>query len=97
MRVLRRSYADVSPFIYSIRILNGRREALIEHLAQHDIEVGIHFVPVHKHTYFAQCRRSPMPVTERVVDEVLTLPLHTFQAEAAIERVIAGVRSFFER
>ena len=38
-----------------------------------------------------------MPVTERVVDEVLTLPLHTFQTEAAIERVIAGVRSFFER
>ena len=97
VRVLRRSYADVSPFIYSIRILNGRREALIDHLARLNIEVGIHFVPVHKHTYFAACRQSPMPVTERVVDEVLTLPLHTFQTEAAIERVIAGVRSFFER
>jgi dTDP-4-amino-4,6-dideoxygalactose transaminase len=95
VRVLRRSYADVSPFIYSIRILNGRREALMAHLAERDIEVGIHFVPVHRHTYFAACRRSPMPVTERVVDEVLTLPLHTFQTEAAIERVIDGVRSFF--
>lgn len=97
VRVLRRSYDDVSPFIYSIRILNGRREALIEHLARRDIEVGIHFVPVHEHTYFAAARRSPMPVTERVVDEVLTLPLHTFQTESAIERVIAGVRSCFER
>jgi dTDP-4-amino-4,6-dideoxygalactose transaminase len=95
VRVLRRDYADVSPFIYSIRILNGRREALIAYLAERDIEVGIHFVPVHKHTYFASCRRSPMPVTERVVDEVLTLPLHTFQKEDAIERVIDGVRSFF--
>jgi len=96
VRVLRRDYSDVSPFIYSIRILNGRREALIAHLAALDIEVGIHFVPVHKHTYFAQCRRSPMPVTERIVDEVLTLPLHTFQKEEHVERVIDGVRSFFE-
>jgi dTDP-4-amino-4,6-dideoxygalactose transaminase len=95
VRVLRRSYDDVSPFIYSVRILNGRREALIDHLAALGVEVGIHFVPVHKHTYFAECRRSPMPVTERVVDEVLTLPLHTFQSETAIERVIDGVRSFF--
>jgi dTDP-4-amino-4,6-dideoxygalactose transaminase len=95
VRVLRRDYSDVSPFIYSIRILNGRREHLIAHLAERDIEVGIHFVPVHKHTYFASARRSPMPVTDAVVDQVLTLPLHTFQKEASIERVIDGVRSFF--
>ena len=58
VRVLRRSYDDVSPFIYSIRILNGRREALIEHLAQRDVEVGIHFVPVHKHTHFCRMRKQ---------------------------------------
>jgi dTDP-4-amino-4,6-dideoxygalactose transaminase len=76
-------------------VLGGRREALIEHLASRRIEVGIHFVPVHRHTYFAGARRSPMPVTERVVDEVMTLPLHSFQTEERIERVIEGVRSFF--
>jgi dTDP-4-amino-4,6-dideoxygalactose transaminase len=95
LRVLRRSYADVSPFIYSLRVPNGRREALMHHLAERNIDTGIHFVPVHRHTYFAQCRRSPMPVTERVVDEVLTLPLHSLMKEAHVERVIAGVRSFF--
>ena len=36
-----------------------------------------------------------MPVTERVVDEVLTLPLHSLMKEAHVERVIDGVRSFF--
>ena len=96
LRVLRRDYGDVSPFIYSLRVLGGRREALIEHLAARDVEVGIHFVPVHRHTYFAQARRSPMPVTERVVDEVLTLPLHSLMKEAHVERVIDGVRSFFD-
>jgi dTDP-4-amino-4,6-dideoxygalactose transaminase len=97
LRVLRRSYDDVSPFIYSLRVLDGAREALIEHLVALDIEVGIHFVPVHKHTYFARARRSPMPVTERVVEEVLTLPLHSLMPEASIQRVIDGVRSFYGR
>jgi dTDP-4-amino-4,6-dideoxygalactose transaminase len=36
-----------------------------------------------------------MPVTERVVDEVVTLPLHSLMAERSIERVIDGIRSFF--
>jgi dTDP-4-amino-4,6-dideoxygalactose transaminase len=97
LRVLRRAYDDVSPFIYSLRVLDGAREALIEHLAALDVEVGIHFVPVHRHTYFATARRSPMPVTDRVVDEVLTLPLHSLMPEAAVERVIDGVRSFYGR
>jgi dTDP-4-amino-4,6-dideoxygalactose transaminase len=93
--VLRRDYRDVSPFIYSLRVLGDRREALIAHLKALDVEVGIHFVPVHKHTYFAKARCSPMPVTDRVVDEVLTLPLHSLMLEEDIERVIAGVTSFF--
>lgn len=93
--VLRRSYADVSPFIYSVRVPAASRDALIAHLAARGVDVGIHFVPVHRHTYFADARRSPMPVTERVVDEVLTLPLHSLMSERAVERVIEGVRAFF--
>jgi dTDP-4-amino-4,6-dideoxygalactose transaminase len=95
VRGLRRSYADVSPFIYSLRVPAQSREALIEHLAARGIDVGIHFVPVHRHTYFAGARCSEMPVTERVVDEVVTLPLHSLMAERSIERVIDGIRSFF--
>ena len=95
VRVLRRDYSDVSPFIYSLRVLGGRREALIEHLAARGVDCGIHFVPVHKHTWFADARRSPLPVTERVVDEVVTLPLHSLMPERSIERVIDGVVSFF--
>ncbi len=95
VRVLRRDYGDVSPFIYSLRVPAARREALIDHLAARGIDVGIHFIPVHKHTYFADARRAPMPVTEQVVDEVVTLPLHSLMPERSIQRVIDGVRSFF--
>jgi dTDP-4-amino-4,6-dideoxygalactose transaminase len=95
VRVLRREYDDVSPFIYSLRVPAARREAFIEHLGARGVDCGIHFVPVHRHTYFADARRSPMPVTERVVGEVVTLPLHSLMPERSIERVIDAVRSFF--
>lgn len=95
VRVMRRDYADVSPFIYSLRVPAPVRESFIEHLALRGVDAGIHFVPVHRHTQFADARRTPMPVTERVVDEVVTLPLHSLMPERAIERVVEAVWSFF--
>lgn len=91
----RSDFATVSPFIYSIRVLRGRREALIEHLRARGIDAGIHFVPVHKHSYFAKARCGDMSVTERVTSEVLTLPLHSNMRPDFVDRVIAGVRGFF--
>jgi dTDP-4-amino-4,6-dideoxygalactose transaminase len=95
VRVLRRDYSDVSPFIYSLRVTGGRRTELIEHLKARNVAAGIHFLPVHEHTYFADCRRGDMTVTERVASEVVTLPLHSNMRPEFVERVIEGVCSFF--
>jgi len=95
VRVMRRDYSDVSPFIYSLRVPAPVREALIEHLSARGVDAGIHFVPVHRHTRFADARCTPMPVTDRIVDEVITLPLHSLMSDRAVERVIEGVWSFF--
>lgn len=95
LQTLRTDYSDVSPFIYSIRVLGGRRVELIDHLKSKNVAAGIHFLPVHHHTYFAQCRRGDMEVTDRVSSEILTLPLHSNQTAAHVERVIEAVESFF--
>ena len=94
LKIPQTDFSDVSPFIYSLRVLDGRRDALIAHLQKLAVDVGIHFIPVHKHTYFAQCRRSDMTVTDKVAAEVLTLPLHSNMKPEFVERVIAGVTSF---
>lgn len=88
-------FEGVSPFIYSLRVLNGKREALIQHLNARHIEVGIHFIPVHKHTYFAHSRRGDMSVTDKLVQEVLTLPLHSNMKPEFVDRVIDSVKGFF--
>jgi dTDP-4-amino-4,6-dideoxygalactose transaminase len=93
-RVLRTDYSDVSPFIYSIRVTNGRRQAIIDHLKNHNIATGIHFLPVHHHTYFASSRHGDMTVTEAASEQVLTLPLHSNMKEEHVERVIRAITSF---
>lgn len=95
LRVPGTDFRNVSPFIYSLRVLGGRREGLIEHLRERKIATGIHFIPVHKHTYFEHARRSDMAVTDRVTAEVLTVPLHSNMREDFVERVIDGIVSFF--
>jgi dTDP-4-amino-4,6-dideoxygalactose transaminase len=95
VRVMRRDYCDVSPFIYSLRVPAVAREAFIEHLSARGVDAGIHFVPVHRHAYFAGARRTPMPVTERAVEQVVTLPLHSLMPERTVERVVEAVWSFF--
>jgi dTDP-4-amino-4,6-dideoxygalactose transaminase len=88
-------FVGISPFIYSLRVLDGRREALIAHLDKHGVDVGIHFIPVHRHSFFASSRRGDMEVTDRVVKEVLTLPLHSLMRPDHVQRVIDGVTSFY--
>ena len=88
-------FDDVSPFIYSLRVHDGKREALIQHLQNHGIDTGIHFVPVHRHSHFSGARHGDLSVTEKVVEEVLTLPLHSNMPDEIVERVISAVRSFF--
>jgi dTDP-4-amino-4,6-dideoxygalactose transaminase len=95
LKVSPSDFNGVSPFIYSLRVLEGKREALIAHLDQRGVDVGIHFIPVHKHTYFASCRTGDMSVTDRVVKEVVTLPLHSNMSRDHVERVIEGVTSFY--
>lgn len=88
-------FTNVSPFIYSLRVHDGRREALIAHLDRRQIDTGIHFIPVHRHSYFANARCGDMTVTDRVVGEVLTLPLHSSMKPEYVERVIAAITEFF--
>jgi dTDP-4-amino-4,6-dideoxygalactose transaminase len=97
LRPISSDFSSISPFIYSLRVLNSEREALIKHLQNLNIDVGVHFIPVHKHRYFEDCLRGDMSTTDIVVKEVLTLPLHSNMKQKYIERVIEGVSSYFIR
>jgi len=88
------SFADVSPFIYSLRVLDGLRPAFISHMDERGVATGIHFIPVHRHSHFSDCRTDALPVTERICEEIVTLPLHSLMTPRTIGRVVEAVTSF---
>ena len=95
LKIPQTDFSDISPFIYSLRVLNCKREQLIEYLKNENIDVGIHFIPVHKHEYFKNSKCGNMDITNKVVDEVLTIPLHSFMTEEFVQRIINGITIFF--
>jgi dTDP-4-amino-4,6-dideoxygalactose transaminase len=87
-------FADVSPFIYVVRVRPDRRMDLIAHLRARGVATGIHFLAAHRFTFYADAPRGPLPVTEQVVEEVVTLPLHSHMRREDAERVVDGVVGF---
>lgn len=85
--------------LYPIRVRTGQlridRAGFVAELANRGIGASVHFIPVHLHPYYHDtfgCRRGDLPITERVYDEFVSLPLFPSMTEAETNRVIAAVR-----
>jgi len=76
---------------YVIRI-PGHRQEMIDHLQTHGVETDIHYAtPPHLQPCYRGLQHIPLPVTEMLADEVLSLPISdcTTVADAvAIARII---------
>jgi dTDP-4-amino-4,6-dideoxygalactose transaminase len=88
-------FADVTPFLYYVRVEGDRRDAFRRHLAERGIDTGIHWQPGHWFQLFRDCRRGELPVTERVGREIVSLPLHSKMAASTLDRVCEAVLAFF--
>ena len=76
---------------YTIRVLDGRRDELKEHLAERGIGTMIYYpVPVHQLPVYRE--NSPMlPVAERVAAEVLSLPIWPGIGEETQREVVGEI------
>ncbi|MEX0700804.1 MAG: DegT/DnrJ/EryC1/StrS family aminotransferase [Planctomycetales bacterium] len=97
LRVPETDFEDVTPFLYYVRVADGRRDEFRRHLAAEGVDTGIHWQPGHWFELFSKCRRGDLSVTERVGREIVSLPLHSKMSGEARERVVAAVLSFFGR
>jgi UDP-2-acetamido-2-deoxy-ribo-hexuluronate aminotransferase len=78
--------------LYTIRL--PTRDAVRQRLAQSGIETGLYYrVPLHRHPAFADCLTGEevLPISERLANEVLSLPFHPALADADVDRVIETV------
>ncbi|MBI1911117.1 MAG: DegT/DnrJ/EryC1/StrS family aminotransferase [Deltaproteobacteria bacterium] len=87
-------YSEIIPHIFPIRVLEGRRNALKEHLLENGIECGVHYYPNHFLTFYGG-RGTDLPVTERLHGELLSLPLHPGLTGAEQRKVITCIKEHF--
>ena len=80
--------------LYVIR--TDRRDALAKYLRERGIATGIHYpVPCHRQPAVESLASPALPATERLVREILTLPMSAGHTEAEADEVAAAIREFF--
>ena len=86
--------------LYVVRVPDGKRNALKEHLAAQGIPTMIHYAtPVHAQPIMKsyKTRKVKLSVTERLREEVLTLPLFPGMTEPEVDAVATSLQRFFAK
>ena len=79
-------------------IATTRRDELAAFLKARGIGTGIHYpVPCHRQPAVARLQAPALPRTEKLVGEILSLPMSAQHTDAEIDEVVAAVREFFAR
>lgn len=86
-----RDLDEVFPFLFTVRVLEGRRDRLVERLARDGIHAWVRPLPNHLQPAFAAPGRR-LPVSERLAREVMTLPFYVELRDEDVERVALAVR-----
>jgi len=91
-----REGADPMWHLYPLRIRDGRRRALFEHLRANDIGVQVNYLPVYRHPVYADLgyQRGMCPVAEEYYAQEISLPLFPALTDDDVDRVIALIRGF---
>jgi UDP-2-acetamido-2-deoxy-ribo-hexuluronate aminotransferase len=82
---------------YTLRITNGKRDELAAHLADKGIPYGIYYpIPLHRQKAYADSRynEADFPVTNQLVREVISLPMHTELDDEQISFITDAVKGF---
>ncbi len=98
---LRRPEPDprCTPVWHQYVVRTAARDRLAGYLRDNAIETGLHYpVAVHRsEAYSGSYGSVSLPRTERLADEVLSLPMDPFLTDDEVDRVIEAVRDFHRR
>lgn len=86
-------YDTITPFMYVIRVQDGKRNQLKDFLMEHEIESGISYIPCHHFSLFHK-ESDNLPITNAIFDEVLCLPMHYELTNEDIKEVSSVIKEF---
>lgn len=86
-----------TPVYHMYVVRTPKRDQLQDYLKSQGISTGIHYpIPVHtqRAMKYLGYGRGNLPVTERVVDEIISLPMYAEMGEAAIKHITESIKDF---
>jgi dTDP-4-amino-4,6-dideoxygalactose transaminase len=84
---------------YTLRVLNTDRDALVDHLNKNGIPCGVYYpIPLHLQKAYADVRykEEDFVVTNQLVKEVISLPMHTELDNEQIDFITKTVINFMD-
>lgn len=71
------------------------RDALQKHLIAHGVQTLIHYpIPPHKQQAYEEFNNESYPITEKLHEEVISLPISPVMSDADVVSVISAINSF---
>ena len=71
------------------------RDAFIERMFEQGIGCSVHYIPLHLHPYWRETYKltpDMFPVSQRVYERTVSLPLYTRMTDSDVERVVTAVK-----
>lgn len=89
------NFDGVNPFLYYIRVSRDHRDGLRKYLRENGVDSGIHWQPGHQFSLWKSCRSGDLSVTNRVGEEILSLPLYSKISMSDIDEVAYKIHQYF--
>ena len=85
---------------YTLRIIDADRDALMQHLQSKDIPCAIYYpIPLHSQKAYLDGRykEEDFPITNQLVKEVISLPMHTELEDEQIKFITDSILEFLNK
>ncbi|MDP5044217.1 MAG: DegT/DnrJ/EryC1/StrS family aminotransferase, partial [Leeuwenhoekiella sp.] len=85
---------------YTLRLKDTDRDALVKHLNANDIPCGVYYpIPLHKQKAYVDERynEADFTVTNKLVKEVISLPMHTELEDDQIDFITKTILDFLDK
>lgn len=69
------------------------RDRVIELMTEHNIGTSVHYIPTHLFAAYQSLQRSPLPQTDRVWQQLISLPLFPAMTDEDADDVLSALEA----
>ncbi len=83
--------------LYTILLEGVDRKEFFDYMKKNNIGVNVHYIPSYKFSYYKKrfnFKEEDFPITEKVYNSIITLPLYPKMTDEQVERIVNLVKNY---